>query len=353
MHRGPELTIDGSFGEGGGQILRTSLALSCALGRPVRIGNIRKGRRKPGLQPQHLASVRAAVAISGAVVEGAELSSTELRFQPGDTRAGSYRFDVAEKRGSAGSTSLVVQSILLPLSFTETFSSVIVQGGTHVPWSPPFHYLASVVAPLLSRLGARIELSIQSWGWYPLGGGRITAGIAPARDLRPLHLVDRGRLLRVSGISAASNLPEHIAIRQRVRALQVLEKESIDAVIETVSAPSSGKGSFLFLAAEFENVTAGFGSLGAIGKRAEEVADEACREFLGHLRAGGALDPHLADQIVPWLVFAPGPSEFTTSRITKHLLTNLWVVRQFMGGDIQVEGIEGGEGKVTMTGSVP
>lgn len=344
---GPDLVrIDGSFGEGGGQILRTSLALSCVLGNPVEIANIRKSRKNPGLQPQHLTAVKAAASIAGAEIQGAELSSTALRFRPNRTSGGTYHFDVAETKGSAGSTSLVLQTILPPLCFAEQASMVFVKGGTHVPWSPSFHYLRSIVAPLLFRLGVHAEYTIQSWGWYPIGGGQVSARITPARSLRPLTAIDRGSLLRVAGISAISNLPDHIAARQRDRARTILGRQGIEASIETLSAPSAGKGSFLFLAAEFEHLSAGFGSLGAIGKRAEEVADEACDELLIHLRAQGALDPHLADQVVPWLAFCGGPSEFTTSRITRHLLTNLWVVRQFMDVDVRVEGNEGEEGRV-------
>ncbi|NTW59703.1 MAG: RNA 3'-phosphate cyclase [Nitrospirae bacterium] len=344
---GPDtIRIDGSYGEGGGQVLRTSLALSCVLGKPMEITNIRKARKSPGLRPQHRTAVLAAASITGAEVQGAELSSTALRFRPNRTSGGSYRFDVAEKQGSAGSVTLVLQTILLPLCFAEQPSMVMVNGGTHVPWSPSFHYLHSIVVPLLSGLGARIELSLTSWGWYPIGNGQVSARITPSTALRPLTLIDRGGLVRVTGISAVSNLPGHIATRQCDRAVSVLGMQGIDASIETLSATSLGKGSFLFLAAEFEHISAGFGSLGAIGKRAEEVADEACDGLLSHLRSKGALDPHLADQIVPWLAFCQGTSEFTTSRVTRHLLTNLWVLQQFMDVDVQVKGSEGEEGRV-------
>jgi RNA 3'-phosphate cyclase len=338
--------IDGSFGEGGGQILRTSLALSCALGRPMEITNIRKARKKPGLQPQHLAAVKAAASIAGAEVQGAELGSIAIRFLPNETRGGTYTFDVAETRGSAGSTSLVLQAVLLPLCLADRASQVTVHGGTHVPWSPSFHYLQSIFAPLLLRLGVRAGFSISSWGWYPLGNGQVSARITPTRTIQPLTLIDRGRFLRIIGVSAISNLPSHIAVRQRDRALAVLGAQGIEASIDILSAPSAGKGSFLFLAAGFEHLSAGFGSLGAIGKRAEEVADEACHGLLSYLQKKGALDPHLADQIVPWLAFCQGPSEFTTSCVTRHLLTNLWVVQQFMDIGVRVEGCEGGEGRI-------
>jgi len=338
--------IDGSFGEGGGQILRTSLALSCVLRKPMEIINIRKARRNPGLQPQHLTAVMAAASIANAGVQGAELSSTALQFRPDRTSGGTYNFDVATKKASAGSVSLVLQTVLLPLCFAEQASLVTVKGGTHVPWSPSFHYLKSIVTPLLVRLGVRTECSIATWGWYPTGNGQISARILPVRALRPLTLIDRGGLLRVTGLSAISNLPSHIAARQRDRALAILSRQGVEASIATLSAPSLGKGSFLFLAAEFEHFSAGFDSLGAIGKRAEEVADEACNGLLSYLQAKGALDPHLTDQIVPWLAFCQGPSEFTTSLITRHLLTNIWVMRKFMDVDVQVEGSEGEEGRV-------
>jgi RNA 3'-phosphate cyclase len=320
--------------------------LSCVLGKPVSMINIRRLRKKPGLQPQHLASINAAAAVSKADVQGTDLSSTELMFRPRGLQSGRFYIDVGGIKGSAGSVSLVLQTIILPLSFAEQGSIVEVIGGTHVPWSPSFHYLNAVLAPLLQRLGLRAEFDISSWGWYPVGRGRVFARIEPVQGIKPLHMNDRGKLLRVSGLSAVSNLPEHIAIRQRERALLNLARNGIDGSIDMLSAPSAGKGSFLFLCAEFENLSAGFGALGAIGKRAEQVADEACGELLSHVQAEGALDPHLADQIIPYLAFSPDASEFTTSRISRHLLTNIWVVKQFLDIDIRIEGNEGDRGRV-------
>ena len=338
--------IDGSYGEGGGQILRTSLALSCMTGRPVELVNIRKNRKKPGLQPQHLTAVKAAAEISRADVQGAELSSTHIRFTPAALPGGDYHFDVSKTRGSAGSTSLVLQTLFLPLCFARQQSAVSVIGGTHVPWSPSFHYLNWVFLPMLSGIGAPVALDIEKWGWYPIGGGKVAARISLPKEFKPLDITERGKLLMVSGISAVSNLPVEIASRQRNQAMKRLSVKGIEAEIDVISAPSPGKGTFLFLLAEFENVTAGFGGLGAIGKRAEVVADEACEEFFSYLDSPGALDPHLADQIVPYLALASGPSRFTTSRITKHLLTNLWVIRQFLDAEISAEGEEGEPGTV-------
>jgi RNA 3'-terminal phosphate cyclase (ATP) len=344
------ICIDGSYGEGGGQILRTSLTLSCMLGRPIEIINIRRARRKPGLQPQHLTAVKAVATISHAHVQGAELSSTALRFSPGAVSGGDYFFDVSERKGSAGSTSLVLQTVLLPLCFAGNPSTVTVIGGTHVPWSPSFHYLKKVFLPMLSVIGVSTDLDIEKWGWYPIGGGKVIARIIPGKEFKPIAISDRGKSVSVTGISAISNLPRDIGVRQRDRTLKMLSQRGIDADIDIVSAPSLGKGTLIFILAEFENISAGFDALGAIGKRAEEVADEACRALIEYKDTNAALDPHLADQIIPYAAFGRGTSEFTTSRVTQHLLTNIWVVKQFLDIDIQVEGKEGEAGKIRIQG---
>ena len=345
------ICIDGSYGEGGGQILRTSLSLSCMLGRPIEIINIRRARKKPGLQPQHLTAVKAVATISHAHVQGAELSSTALRFSPGAIVGGDYFFDVSERKGSAGSTSLVLQTILLPLCFARDPSTVTVIGGTHVPWSPSFHYLKKVFLPMLSVIGVTTDFDIEKWGWYPIGGGKVIARIIPGKEFKPIVIPDRGKSVRVTGISAISNLPRDIGVRQRDRTLKMLSQRGIDADIDIVGAPSPGKGTLIFILAEFENISAGFDALGAIGKRAEEVADEACSALIEYKDTNAALDPHLADQIIPFAAFGRGTSEFTTSRVTQHLLTNIWVVKQFLDIDIQVEGKEGEAGKIRIQGS--
>lgn len=342
------LQIDGNYGEGGGQILRTTLSLSCVLRKPVEIINIRKGRKIPGLQPQHLTSVNACKKISDAQVQGDSLQSLSLKFSPRETNGGDFTFDVAEKKRSAGSTSLVLQTLFLPLSRCQVSSKIKVLGGTHVPWSPPFDYLREIFIPMVKKMEVQIELEINKWGWYPKGGGEVLYAAQPATKFSPLNLTERGKLLGLTGFSVISNLPDHIADRQKNQAITILRDKGFSPEIKIFHAPSIGQGTFFFLKAAFENSVAGFSALGEIGKRAEKVAEEACEEFLQFMQTRGAIDPHLADQLIPYLALADGTSTFTVSKLSKHLLTNIWVVKQFLQTQILVEGEEGKQGKVTI-----
>lgn len=338
--------IDGSYGEGGGQILRTALSLSCLLGKPFRIVNVRKGRQKPGLMAQHLVAVRAAQLISGAEVAGDEKGSTELTFTPRAVQAGDYTFDI----GTAGATSLVLQTVIPPLLFCGGGSSVTLTGGTHVPFSPPFDYLATVFAPTLRKLGVEVRLSIASYGFYPRGGGKVRAEIMPAREIWPLRATERGRLREVHGWSAVGNLPLAIAERQKGAAVDELRgrlRPSAGPVrCELREVPTPGQGTYLFLLAESAQAMAGFCALGARGKRAETVGGEAAAELLRYCATDAAIDPHLADQLILYLALSGGESLFTTSAITPHLLTNLWVVGLFQHLRYSIEGEVGKPGRV-------
>jgi len=201
---------------------------------------------------------------------------------------------------------------------------------------------------MMKKIGCQIELGIRKWGWYPKGGGEVDSTIHPAEKLIPLNLTERGKLLNLKGISVVSNLPFSIAERQKNQALKILREKNFSPEIKIIHAPSIGQGTFFFLKAEFENSKAGFGALGEIGKRAEKVAEEACQEFLEFMQTHAAIDPHLSDQLIPYLALADGPSSFTVSRISEHLLTNIWVVKQFLPTKIIVEGNEGSEGKVSI-----
>lgn len=347
------IVIDGSYGEGGGQVLRTSLALSALAGQPIRIEQIRAGRRRPGLHAQHLTGVLAAAQICDAELEGARLNATEISFTPRrPPQAGRYRFDVAEQRkgGSAGSTSLVLHTVVLPLAWAAGTSQVTVHGGSHVAWSPPFQHLERVYLPMLGKLGIETRAEIDRWGWYPKGGGEVKVWISgrAERSLPASQWEERGALVRLWGLSAYSNLPAHVGQRQRRRAEEVLRGAGFSPHIEVVEAPSRGIGTVVVLVAECERVVAGFSALGERGKPAERVAEEACHDFLRWWESGAALEMHLADQILLPLALAEGVSSFTTCQITQHLLTNAWVVQQFVPVQIDVEGDVGEAGRVVL-----
>ncbi len=322
--------------------MRSALALSCVLQKEIEICNIRKRRKIPGLQAQHLTCVKAAQAISGAEVEGDSLKSQVLRFFPRKIKGGSFFFDV----GTAGSVCLVLQTIVLPLSFAPVSSELRLKGGTHVPFSPPVTYFQRVLFPALDRLGLSFHVDIKKWGWYPKGGGEIVCQVKAAEQIKPLNLMERGKLLDLSGLSAVSNLPLSIAQRQKEEAEKVLREDKFDLNTEILDAPSISKGTFFFILASFKNSQAGFGSLGAIGKKAEEVSAEACQYFLDYIKTSASVEEHLADQFIPFLALAKGESNFSVSRISQHLLTNIWVVQQFLPVKIEVDGKENQSGKV-------
>lgn len=340
------IEIDGSFGEGGGQILRTALSLSCLFHKPFRIFNIRKSRKKPGLMPQHLTGVRAAQLLSRAEVQGDCPSSMELSFSPGEVKGGSFFFDI----GTAGSTMLVLQTLIPALIFSGEKTVLTLVGGTHVPFSPSFHYVRDVFLPFLKKTGIEMALSVESYGFYPKGGGRIRAELFPVKGVMPLRITDRGKMLGVKGISGVANLPLSIAERQRNAAFEKLLSHGIDYIhqedIELMDVPSPGQGTFIFLKAVSEDSAAGFTALGERGKRAEAVGDEAATELIQYLNSDAALDSHLADQIVLYLSLSKEQSIFTACRITHHLLTNLWVISLFHEFHYSIEGEIGKPGTV-------
>ncbi len=342
------IEVDGAIGEGGGQIIRTCLSLSALLGRPFRISNIRRKRAKPGLRAQHLAAVRAVGEICHARLEGDKIGSDRLSFEPSELRGGDYKFDI----GTAGATSLVLQALLVPLLFAGKPSHLSLSGGTHVPISPPFDYLRDVFLPVLANLGVRAEVRIDAYGFYPRGGGQIEADILPVgrRALTPFVFPDRKGFWLVKGVSAVGNLPLTIAERQKQASLLALRRLPVGVDIDTVSVSSPGTGTFVFLKTEGAACLAGFSAIGVRGKRAEVVGTEAAAELLEYYHRQGCVDPHLADQLVLYLSLAEGTSSFVTTELTRHLVTNLSVIKQFLGIDCKVKGEIGAPGRVTIGG---
>jgi RNA 3'-terminal phosphate cyclase (ATP) len=336
------IQIDGSLGEGGGQVLRSSLTLSAMTGQEFRIVNIRAKRKNPGLRHQHLNAVQAAAEICGADVSGGKIGSQEITLYPDKIRAGKYRFDI----GTAGSTSLILQTVLLPLNKADEPSTVTITGGTHVPWSPCFHYLDLNYLPFLWRVGLDVHLRMEKAGFYPNGGGQIRATIEPSKTISPLQLLMRGRLLEIRGISAVANLARNIATRQRRQVIGRLGRRFPLNDIRVVDIPASSPGSLILLLAEFEQSQVCYFALGQKGKSADKVADEAIGEFEAFIATDGVVDQYLADQLLLPLAFADGPSEIFTSQVTEHLVTNAEVIGAFIPVEIKIIGGIGDPGIV-------
>jgi RNA 3'-terminal phosphate cyclase (ATP) len=327
------LRIDGSYGEGGGQILRTALALAALQGRPVVVDHIRASRRRPGLRPQHLRAARALAEITGGELQGDWEDSPRLAFRPGKTRTGAFRFDI----GTAGACTLLIAAILPPLLLAPAPSEVVVTGGTHVPFSPPYHFFAEIFLPVLNRMGANVQSELGRWGWYPGGGGEVRLRISPSRGLTGVSLEERGELRSLELLIGLANLPGHVAQREEETLRRQLGAAGRLLASRLVIPDSPGQGNVLFLKAIYEHTAAGFSVLGRRGLPAEQVATEVGRAWFGFARARAAVDLHLADQLIPYLALAGGESTLVTERLSSHLRTNIRVVEQFLPRRFQVD----------------
>jgi RNA 3'-terminal phosphate cyclase (ATP) len=349
------ILLDGSEGEGGGQILRSALSLACVTGRPFVVHRIRASRPKPGLRPQHLAAARAAARLCDATLTGDELGSARLQFVPHrPVRPEALEVDV----GTAGSTPLLLQTLCWPLALAGGPSTLTLRGGTHQDHAPSFHYLALVWAPAMARLGFRVELGLQAAGFYPEGGGEITARVEPARAMPPLDLLHRGTLRDVEVVSMVGGLPYEVAERQAVRAVRQLRALGVAAETERLPVPVRGsRGSHVLVVASFERIRSGHGAIGGRDQAPEQAADAAAEAFRDHLERGGAVDPHLADQLLlPAALLAAGRvalpqglvpvTRYSTSTVTPHLLTNAAVIRRFLDVEIAILGRAGDLGEI-------
>jgi len=325
------LSIDGSGGEGGGQIFRTSLTLSLVTGTPFRIDRIRAGRAKPGLMRQHLTALEAAAAVGEADVDGAAVGAQEIVFRPKRLRPGNYRFAV----GTAGSAGLVLQTILLPLVIARARSSLTLEGGTHNPAAPPFEFLAEAFLPLLRRMGADVDARLERAGFYPAGGGRMTVDVTDRGSLASLHLVQRGRTLRRRARALVSRLSRQIADRELAVIRSRLGWDGDELEVVMLSEGMAGPGNVLLLSLESEHVVEVFTGFGEIGVRAEAVAERVAQEARRYLAADVPVGPHLADQLLLPMALAGG-GVFRTVPLSRHASTNLEVIGQFLGTSIDV-----------------
>ncbi len=337
------LILDGSYGEGGGQILRTALALAALTGKAIRVENIRAGRPQPGLRPQHLTGVQALAQITRAEVTGAAIGATSLTFIPHGIFPGNYLFDVAQQTGSAGAVTLLAQTLLPVLAWASQPSSLVLRGGTHVPWSPSYHYLAWVFLPALRQMGLVAETAIRVWGFYPRGGGEISLKVTPTGPWQGQQWTTPPPPTAFRGLVAAANLPGHVLRRQS----QTL-RENLPWPLPLMEEipPSPGPGSFVFL----WGPGAGMAALGAKGKPAEAVAREALQGLQRFVTSQAAVDRHLADQLLLYAALASGETLLVTEAVTQHLLTNRWVIQQFLEVNIESGAQLGHPGLVRVQG---
>ena len=327
------INVDGSMGEGGGQVLRTSLALSMITGQPFRIERIRAGRDKPGLLRQHLTAVRAAREVCGAEVVGDAIGSCELTFTPGKVAGGHYEFAV----GTAGSATLVLQTVLPALVVAEERSTLLLEGGTHNPWAPPFDFLQRTFLPLVERMGPKVTADLDRHGFYPAGGGRFRVTIDPVAKLEPLELLERGEIRQKRAAAIVSQLPMDIALRE----LKVVGKKlavPVDPPEMVIVKDPRGPGNVVMVEIENENVTELFTGFGQHGVRAEAVAEKVCREVRRYLAAGVPVGEHLADQLLVLMATAGG--RFRTVAPSSHTATNIEVVKAFLPVEVAAECID-------------
>lgn len=325
------IEIDGSHGEGGGQILRTSISLSAVIGEPIRISNIRAGRPNPGLQPQHVTSMEAIAEICEADVEGLFPGSKEIVFRPGQLVGGEFEFDV----GTAGSITLVVMSCLLPAALSKARLRMTVKGGTDVRWSPAIDYFRLVHLPLLAKFGVDCDLELVSRGFYPEGGGEVVVETSPSGRLAGIDLPHRGEILRIDGVAFAQNLPEHVVSRTKHSALKKLvdfREVSIDSDLRR--GHSTGAG--IVLAAVTENTVLGSSALGARGVRSEALGEACAVDLLDTLKMDATVDEHMLDQILPYMAMAEKECRIAAEEITAHAETNMWAIEQILGKKFSV-----------------
>lgn len=328
------------MGEGGGQVLRSALALSVAAGRPFRMKRIRARRDVPGLRAQHLAAVRAAAEVGRARVEGAEKGSEEVVFRPRGLKPGRHFFST----GTAGSATLLFQTVLPPLALADEPSTLVLEGGTHNPHAPPYEFLAWSFLPLLERTGVGVDAELDRPGFYPAGGGRFRARIRPGGGLEPLLLEERGPETGRRARAIVSALPRHIAEREVsiAHAMLGMRPDALE-VVEVPGDEAAGPGNAVMIGVAFRNASGVFTGFGRRGKPAEEVAREASREALAWIEAGVPVGPRLADQLLVHLAVGAG-GRFLTCEPTSHTRTNAEVVRRLAGAEVVMEELEGRAG---------
>jgi len=322
------LEVDGSHGEGGGQLLRMAIALSVLTEQPIRVARIRAGRKNPGLAAQHATAVGALAKMCDAKVDGLRIGSSTITVQPGKIRPGAYSFDV----GTAGSVTLVLQALIPVAAAAPGPVRLRVVGGTDVPWSPPADFFARVFLPLLRRVGGRVEVEVMRRGYYPRGGGIVETVVQPTREWSPLEFTELGKVERVRGIAHVANLPEEIPRRMKHAATRRLHGLADVKIEERIyrGEDAVGQGGALVLWAETDATVLGSDSLARRGASSEQVGEEAAGSLRAEIESGSTFDVHLTDQLLVYLARATGPSTFCARQISGHLDAMMWLLPQFL-----------------------
>lgn len=329
------LSIDGSFGEGGGQIIRSSVALSLITGKAFHVYNVRARRDKPGLKPQHLTAVTSAAKIGQAQVEGAQVGASEFTFIPGEVTPGEYVFSI----GTAGATMLVLQTILPPLMIAREPSCITLEGGTHNKHAPPFDFLQKTFLPLVNRTGPHVSIELERYGFYPPGGGRINVYIEPRTEPKRLDIEERGVIRDRCARALVVKLPASIAERELEVIREHLNFNDDELRVET-SNNALSPGNIVMIEIRSDHLTEVITSVGERGVRAETVAERAALEATSYLQTGAPVGEHLADQLLIPLAIARGGS-YTTSALSLHTTTNIEIIKKFLDVEINATNVEG------------
>lgn len=327
------ISIDGSYGEGGGQILRTAVALSALTGKSVEISNIRANRPNPGIKPQHFTSIKIVKELCNANVEGLEIGSKHIVFHPGELKGGRYRFDI----GTAGSIILVYQTCLLAALRSSQPIALYLKGGTDVKWSPSWDYFAYVFLPIIRRMGFQVEGKLIRRGYYPEGGGEAEIYIKPIKDLKNLKLDVFLDCKNVEGVIHLTNLPDHIASRMRHSAIKTLISKGINASIRIDKGSSISTGTGITLWTKCKDIYLGKTLLGERGVSAEEIGRKVSDELLKELFYHPTVDINLFDQLVPYMALAKDESICRVKEISKHAETCIWITSHFLNKKFEIE----------------
>ncbi len=352
IHSMSVISIDGAYGEGGGQIIRSTIALSALTMKPVIIKNIRAGRPQPGLKRQHIAGVELTGTLVNAEISGLEIGSTDLKFVPTERRGGHFKYDV----GTAGAISLVLQAILPAAVLSPEKVHFKITGGTDVSWSPPIDYMKNILSPMLKQVGLSVHIDQEKRGHYPRGGGLVNCSVESTTEVTPLYAVKFGELEEINGISHCVRLPAHVASRQASAAKTELSGISPIVKIYEETYPKErdthlGPGSGIVLWGKSDSgFRIGADALGDRGKRAEIVGEEAARQLKDEIGVGYAIGSHLSDMLVPFLAIATGISTIGITKVTSHLTTNLWVNERILGVKTHLSGKMGEPGVLEIEG---